>query len=445
MTAKANRSMAGELVRFSLPLILSGILQQLYSWADAFIVGHAEGELQLGAIGATHSLSYFFINTILGFTLGLSIMAAQEYGRGNHQKVRRILACFLPVLCGAYTLLSACGMLLAEPILRAMDTPGEIFDYSLQYLRIVFMGIPFLSVYNLYAALLRAVGNTKLSFYAVLLSSGLNILLDVLLVVVLPYGVGGAAMATVISQMAMTVFIVIYGNSKYAQLNIKRENIRFDRAIFKEGLSFSIPPTIQNSITSFGNLILQNFMNGFGATTVLAITTAYRVDSITILPIINLGAAVSSMTARAKGAGDTRRIKNCTAIGIAMVAGVSAALAAGVFFFGIKFVEIFGVTGEALEIGGQFFRDLSSFYVIFGVAVVLRSVLEGIGDIRYSSMIGITTLGVRIASSFLMRSGFANRTVALAEGVSWCFLLLMMGARVIYRRREIGLKEQKIH
>ena len=121
-------------------------------------------------------------------------------------------------------------------------------------------------------------------------------------------------------------------------------------------------------------------MNGFGATTVLAITTAYRVDSITILPIINLGAAVSSMTARAKGAGDTRRIKNCTAIGIAMVAGVSAALAAGVFFFGIKFVEIFGVTGEALEIGGQFFRDLSSFYVIFGVAVVLRSVLEGIGQ-----------------------------------------------------------------
>ena len=182
MTAKANRSMAGELVRFSLPLILSGILQQLYSWADAFIVGHAEGELQLGAIGATHSISYFFINTILGFTLGLSIMAAQEYGRGNYQKVRRILACFLPVLCGAYTLLSACGMLLAEPILRAMDTPGEIFDYSLQYLRIVFMGIPFLSVYNLYAALLRAVGNTKLSFYAVLLSSGLNILLDVLLV-----------------------------------------------------------------------------------------------------------------------------------------------------------------------------------------------------------------------------------------------------------------------
>jgi len=441
MKESKGSSIAAELFRFSLPLILSGILQQLYSWADAFIVGHAEGELQLGAVGATHSLSYFFINTILGFTLGLSILGAQEYGRGNADKVRRILSVFLPVLCGVYTVLSLCGIVFAEPILRIMDTPAEIFGYSLQYFKIVLIGIPFLAVYNLYAALLRAIGNTKLSFYAVLLSSVLNVALDILLVVVLPYGVGGAAMATVISQAAMTAFIVIYSNNKYAQLNIKREDISFDRGMFKEGLSFSIPPAIQNSVTSLGNLVLQNFMNGFGASTVLAITTAYRVDSITILPVINLGAAVSSMTARAKGAGDTHRIKKCLKTGLIMVAGVSAVLAAGVFFFGINFVEIFGVTGEALETGGRFFRDLSNFYVIFGLAVVMRSALEGIGDIKYCSTIGIATLGVRIASSYLLRPFFANRTVALAEGISWCFLMVMMGIRVLYRRREVGISK----
>ena len=439
MKERKSSSIAAELFRFSLPLILSGVLQQLYSWADAFIVGHAEGELQLGAVGATHSLSWFFINTIMGFTLGLSILGAQEYGRGNAHKVRRILAGFLPALWGVYTLLSACGIVFAEPILRAMNTPAEIFSYSLQYFKIVLIGIPFLAVYNLYAALLRAIGNTKLSFYAVLLSSALNVALDILFVVVLPYGVNGAAMATVISQIAMTVFIVIYSNNKYAQLNIKREDIRFDRDIFKEGLSFSIPPTIQNSVTSLGNLVLQNFMNGFGAITVLSITTAYRVDSIMILPIINLGAAVSSMAARAKGAGDTHRIKNCMKTGIIMVGGVAAVLAVCMFFFGVCFVEMFGVTGEALEVGRQFFRDLSNFYVMFGIAMVLRSVLEGIGDITYSSTIGIATLGVRIASSYLLRAGFRNRTVALAEGVSWCFLLIMMCIRVLYRRREIGI------
>ncbi len=439
MKERKNSSIAGELIRFSMPLILSGILQQLYSWADAFIVGHAEGELQLGAVGATHSLSWFFINTILGFTLGLSILGAQEYGKGDHDKVRRILSNFLPILSAVYVLLAVSGIVFAEPILRVMDTPAEIFDYSLQYFKIVLIGIPFLTVYNLYAALLRAIGNTKISFYAVLISSVLNVALDILLVVILPYGVGGAAWATVISQIAMTAFIVIYGNNKYAQLNIKCEDISFDRGIFKEGLSFSIPPTIQNSVTSLGNLVLQNFMNGFGASTVLAITTAYRVDSITILPMINLGAAVSSMTARAKGAGDTRRIKSCTKTGVILVAGVSAVLAAGVFFFGANFVEIFGVTGEALETGGQFFRDLSYFYVIFGIAIVLRSALEGIGDITYSSTVGIVTLGVRIVSSYLLKPHFANRTIAFAEGISWIFLMIMMGIRVVYKRREVGI------
>ncbi len=439
MKGKGSRSIAGELIRFSMPLILSGVLQQLYSWADAFIVGHAEGELQLGSIGATHSLSYFFINTILGFTLGLSIMAAQEYGRGNADKIRRILASFLPVLCGAYTLLSVGGIVFAGPILTLMNTPAEIFDYSLQYLKIVLIGIPFLAVYNLYAALLRAVGNTKLSFYAVLLSSGLNIALDILFVVILPYGVGGAAMATVISQAAMTVFIVIYSTRKYVQLSVNREDKGIERSIIKEGLSFSVPPTIQNSVTSFGNLVLQNFMNGFGASTVLAITTAYRVDSIMLLPVINMGAAVSSMVARAKGADDTSRIKNCLNTGVVIVFAIAAVLSVGMFFLGAEFVAVFGVTGEALEAGRRFFRDLSNFYVIFGIATVLRSSLEGIGDISFCSMAGIATLITRIVFSFLLRPFFAGRTVALAEGISWCFLLLMMGIRALYKRRELGI------
>lgn len=439
MTTKANRSIAGELIRFSLPLILSGILQQLYSWADAFIVGHAEGELQLGAVGATGSLLYFFINTILGFTLGLSIMGAQEYGRGNADKIRRILANFLPALCGVYTLLSVGGIFFAGPILDLMNTPTEIFDYSLQYLKIVLIGIPFLAVYNLYAALLRAVGNTKLSFYAVLLSSGLNIVLDILFVVILPYGVGGAAIATVISQIAMTVFIIICSTGKYTQLSVKREDITFDRTVFKEGLSFSVPPTIQNSVTSCGNLILQNFMNGFGASAVLAITTAYRVDSIMLLPVINMGAAVSSMVARAKGAKDTNRIKSCLNTGVVMVFAVAAVLSVGMFLLGAEFVAIFGVTGEALDIGKQFFRDLSNFYVLFGVATVLRSTLEGIGDITYCSAVGIVTLLMRIVISYTLRPVLADRTIAFAEGIAWIIMLVLLGIRILHRRRELGM------
>ena len=421
-----KQSTARELILFSMPLILSGILQQLYSWADAFIVGHAEGELPLAAVGATTSISMFLINTILGLTLGLSILGAQHYGRRDPSAVTRILSCFLPLIVLLYAVLSAAAYACASPILRLMDTPADIFAWSLDYLKIIFIGIPFLACYNLFAALLRAVGNTKAAFYSVLLSSVLNVALDVLFIVGFGWGVAGAAIATVLSQIAMTVFIVLYSMRRYECLVPFQEKKIFDRATFVQGLRFGIPPAIQNSVTSLGNLILQNFLNSFGSVTVLAITTAYRVDCMMLLPIINLGAAISSMTARAKGADDREKIQSCFSTGLAMMVAVSGVLTLVMFLLGAQFVSIFGVTGEALQIGRQFFRDLSVFYVLFGVGMVIRSVLEGAGDITCCSLIGMGMLGTRILFSYLLRPFIAGRTIAIAEGIAWTLMLLVL-------------------
>jgi len=432
-----KQSTARELIAFSLPLIMSGILQQLYSWADAFIIGRAEGELPLAAVGATTSISYFLINTILGFTLGLSIMGAQHFGRGDKDSVRRIKSCFLPLLTAAYAVLSALAYAFAAPILRLMNTPADIFEDALGYLQIIFAGIPFLACYNLYAALLRAVGNTKAAFYAVLLSSALNVVLDVLFVVFFGWGVTGAAAATVLSQMAMTLFIILYAVRKYPYLRRRRGEVHFDRSVFAQGMRFSVPPTVQNSVTSLGNLVLQNFMNSFGSVTVLAITTAYRVDSMMLLPIFNLGAAVSSMTARAKGANDEARIRSCFLTGNGLMIAVCAVLSVFMFLFGAWFVGIFGVTGEALAIGRQFFRDLSIFYTLFGVGIVLRSVLEGVGDLTCASLIGMGMLAARIAFSYLLRPLLAGRTIAIAEGIAWILMLaaLVWRMRVLHKRK----------
>lgn len=428
-------STARELVSFSLPLIFSGVLQQLYSWADAFIVGHAEGEMALAAVGATTSITYFFINTILGFTLGLSIMGAQHFGRKDTNTVQKILNGFLPILTGVYVLLAVLAIGFARPILRLMDTPGDIFTLSLSYLQLIFAGIPFLACYNLFAALLRAVGNTKAAFYAVLLSSVLNVALDVLFIAGFGWGVAGAAAATVVSQAAMTVFIAVYAMRRYAYL---RPCLRkwFDASVFRQGLRFSVPPTLQNSITSFGNLVLQNFMNSFGSVTVLAITTAYRVDSMMLLPIINLGAAISSMAARAKGAQDESKIKSCFLTGLWLMVAVSGVLTVIMFLFGAEFVAIFGVGGEALAIGRQFFRDLSVFYVLFGVSMVLRSVLEGVGDLTFASIIGVGMLATRILFSYVLRPLLAERTIAIAEGIAWTLMLAQFALRVWYMHRK---------
>ncbi len=197
-----------ELFLFSVPLILSGILQQLYNWADAFIVGHSVGEEALAAVGATSTITNLFILLITGFTLGLSIYAAYKNGEKEQEEVRGILSSFLLILGVTFLVLSMVGIALAGVILTAMNTSNDMFLPASDYLRVILLGIPVLAVYNLYSALLRALNDSKAPFYAVLISSVLNVVLDILFVSSLSLGVMGAAAATVLSQSAMTVFIV---------------------------------------------------------------------------------------------------------------------------------------------------------------------------------------------------------------------------------------------
>lgn len=207
-----------ELLFFSLPLIFSGILHQLYNWADAFIVGHSVGEEALAAVGATSTIINLFTLVITGFTLGLSIYAAHKCGENAYEEIRRILSSFLLILGVIFVVLSIAGIGLADFILTVMKTSKDMFIPAKDYLRIILLGVPFLTVYNIYSALLRALNNSKAPFYAVLLSSVLNVILDILFVSVLPFGVIGAAAATVLSQIAMTVFIILYSIKKYPVL-----------------------------------------------------------------------------------------------------------------------------------------------------------------------------------------------------------------------------------
>lgn len=163
-TGKNRTHTAFVLVRFGLPLIFSGILQQLYSWADAFIVGRVEGETPLASIGATAAITEFFILSITGFTLGLSILAAQMYGKDQSKEIRRILSSFAILLGGIFVLLAVFGSALAGPVLTLANTPADMFHFSMDYLRIILMGIPFLAVYNTYSSVLRAMGDSKAPF-----------------------------------------------------------------------------------------------------------------------------------------------------------------------------------------------------------------------------------------------------------------------------------------
>ena len=426
------RQVIGSLIRFSLPLILSGILQQLYSWADAFIVGNVEGEVALGAIGGTGTVINFYLLTITGFTVGLSVLFGQAFGSGDHDAISKGLTSFAILLGGAYTVFAVAGSLNARGILSLLHTTPETIALAGSYLRIVLLGIPFLAVYNVYFAALRGIGDSRVPFYAVLISSCANVALDIFFVAVLRLGVNGAAAATVLSQAAMTVYVVIYASKKHPLLHLRRG--AFDRKVMRRGFHFGIPTMLQSSITACGNLLLQNFMNSFGTATVIAITTSYRVDSLMLLPVINMGSAISALSAQSYGARDPRRLNRIRSAGLLVILAESVLLTALVIPFGSRLIAAFGAGAEAVRIGHEFFLRLASFYIVFGLLIGMRGYLEGIGDVMYSSAIGIICLATRIGMSYLLRPLFGNHVIAYAEAISWGVGLLLYAIRLRQKR-----------
>lgn len=423
------------LVNFSLPLILSGVLQQLYNWADAFIVGNVEGELSLAAIGSTTTSINFFVMAITGFTLGLSVLIAKNFGAGEQKNIPPILAVFTLILGAIFAIVAIGGTVFSYQFLKLLHTTPEIINLATSYFRLVLLGLPFLAVYNVYTATLRGIGDSRIPFLSILFSSLVNILLDVIFVAYLGWGVRGAAVATVISQAAMTVFIVKYGTKKYAWLKDGYCPKSFNSRVIKEGMNFGLPPMLQSCVTSLGSLILQDFMNKFGTQTVTAITTAYRIDTLVMLPIINLGSGISTITAHSYGAGNKKRTRQTLIAGTILMLIVSIILTALVIPLGGKIIALFGAGAEAVKIGSAFFVRIACFYPIFGLAMAFRGYLEGKSDLIYSSTAGIVSLIVRIIASYAMAPFYGNISIAYAEMLAWAWLLVMYLWRFAYKER----------
>ncbi|MBR5267632.1 MAG: MATE family efflux transporter, partial [Lachnospiraceae bacterium] len=401
-------SLVRALIEFSIPLILSGILQQLYSWADAFIVGNMEGGQALAAIGSTTSIVYLFTGAIIGFTSGLSILSARYFGEGRLDIQRVLLSTFSVILGIIFVFPCILGTVCLNPILRILDIPKDIYQMAGTYLRIVLIGVPFLAVYNVYCAVLRGCGDSKAPFYSVMVSSAANIILDIMFVGVFRWSVAGAAVATILSQIVMTFFTILYTERRYERLRLGKIPGSVDREILKEGSAFSIPLMVNSVISSFGSVALQSFMNSFGSTTVAAISTAYRVDSIIMLPVTNLGAGISTITSQNLGAGQKDRVKKGLYVGIGIMSVVAIFMTIIVINFGGTLVALFGISEESVEIGKAFFRSLAMFYLLFSICVAIRGYIQGLGDVNYTTFVGISSLAVRIAASYLLRPVMGN-------------------------------------
>ena len=430
-------NIAMALTRFTIPLVLSGVFQQLFNWVDAFIVGNVEGELALAGIGAVTATYSMFVMIIVGFTSGLSVLAAQRFGMGRGEELKYILASFSLVLGGIFLVICGLGAVFTQQLLVLLDTPEDIFQNAEHYLRIMFAGIPFLAVYNTFCAVLRGMGDSRAPFLSVLVCSVINVALDLIFVAGLRLGTAGAAAATVLSQIAMTVYLTAYTFQRYPVLQLRFGRELFHRETAGAGSRFGLPPAIQSGTTSFGNILLQRFMNGFGEQTVAAITTAYRVDTVLLLPVINFGSGIATVVAQNIGAGEPERARKALKTGAVMMAGISLGLTALILVAGEALIAMFGLTPESVTIGGSFFRTIASFYLVYSLAMALRGYLEGMGDMVFSGAAGIAALAVRIVCSYAFAEVFGRKVIAYAEAFSWLVLLGVYLLRYIWvRRRE---------
>lgn len=428
-------NIAKSLLHFTVPLILSGMFQQVFNWVDAFIVGNAEGELALAGIGATTSIYNLFVTVMIGFTSGISVLTAQAFGMGEKERIQHILSAFSILLGGVFCVAAFFGISFAREILMILDTPAGILGIAKAYMQLLLTGIPFLAIYNSYSAVLRGIGDSKAPFLSVLVCSAANVVLDILFVIILQLGAAGAGAATTLSQIAMTLFVVLYTVRKYPPLRFRLDRRAIDRTVIRQGLRFGVPPAVQAGTTSVGNIMLQRFMNGFGEQVVAAITTAYRVDSVIILPIINFGSGIATIVAQNIGAGKPVRAKKVLRTGSIMIAFISVGLTGLVIAAGETIIRMFGLTPEPVRIGGAFFSTIAYFYIVYGFAMAMRGYLEGAGDLLFSGAAGITSLIVRIASSYLFVSYFDNMVIAYAEAFSWMVLLMLYLIRFLVRQK----------
>ena len=433
------------LISMSLPMMISMLVQALYNVVDSIFVSRIN-ENALTAVSLAFPIQSLMIAMGTGTGVGINALLSRSLGEKDYHKADKVASNAVFLAAASYIVFLLTGLFVVGPFYSGQTQDAQILEYGKEYLTVVCCFSFGMYGQFVFERLLQSTGKTFYTMITQGTGAIINIILDPILIfgyLGFPaMGVTGAAAATVLSQAAMTAFIIHYALGKYPDLRFLPRREALKGSVLAEGSRFGLPPAIQSGATSFGNMLLQRFMNGFGDQTVAAITTAYRVDTVLLLPIINFGSGVATMVAQNIGAGRPDRAKRALKIGAAMIAGVSLLLTIFIVLAGEALIAMFGLTSESVEIGKQFFIRIGSFYVIYGLAMAVRGYLEGLGDMVFSGLAGVAALVVRLLASYALADMLNWTVIAYAEALSWLSLLIIYLIRCHWKIRSMNRKEE---
>lgn len=414
-------SPARLILAFSIPLLIGNIFQQLYSMVDTIIVGRFLGVQALASVGSTGSLSFLVLGFVMGITSGFSVLVAQRFGAGDERGLRHYVAMsvYLGLIISA--VLTVFTICLTRPMLRLMNTPEDIFEDAAIYIIVIFAGILPTMFYNLLAGVLRALGDSKTPLYFLVISSVLNIVLDLFFIINLHAGVAGAAYATVISQAVSAVLCVIYMMKRFPILKFHKEELLFNVQSALRLMQVGIPMALQFSITAIGTMILQGAINSFGSTVVGAYTAACKAEQLATQPAVTFGATMASYTGQNLGAGRMDRIRRGVSSCI-IISCIFCILGSLVVVFGGGFLVSLFITGDQPEVmayAREYLNTIAVFFIPLGLIFIYRNTLQGMGDGFMPMMAGVAELLMRAFVAFYLTGRLGYLGICLAGPIAW--------------------------
>ena len=424
MTTSRTKNMTqgapGSLILgFALPLMAGNVFQQLYTVVDTMVVGKYLGVSALAALGAADWMNWMMLGIVQGFTQGFGILMAQEFGAAHYDRLRRVVGIsgLLSVFFALF--LVAGGQLAVNPVLALLQTPGDILGGTTLYLRIMFLGIPVVMAYNLFACILRSLGDGRTPLHAMIVASITNIVLDLLFVMGLQWGIAGAAIATLIAQLVSGLYCLYY-IGKLDILRLSRADFRFQGSLGLKLLGLGFPMAFQNCIIAIGGMIIQFVVNGFGVIFIAGYTAANKLYGVLEIAATSYGYAMITYVGQNLGAGKTKRIRQGmrSALVIALVTSVSIAAVMLVFGKVILGWFISGTPAEVeatLQVAYTYLAVMSVCLPILYILHVTRAAIQGMGNTLLPMASGIAEFVMRTAAALILPGIIGQMGIYLAE------------------------------
>jgi len=431
---------------FTMPLLMGNLLQQTYSLVDAAIVGKFLGINALASVGASTSVVFLILGFCNGCCGGFGIPVAQKFGARDYSTMRRYISVSLQLAAVMSVVIAVVTSILCGDILLMMRTPDIIFQDAYYYLLITFIGVPCTFFYNLLSSIIRALGDSKTPFWFLLFSAVLNILLDLFCILVLDWGVAGAAIATVFSQGVSAVLCYGYMMHRFDILRGTPDERKFNGALARRLMYIGVPMGLQFSITAIGSIMLQSANNALGTACVAAFTAAMRIKMFFMCPLESLGIAMATYTGQNYGAGKPERIWMGVKLSALMMiiywAFTFCVLMLGARTFALLFVEASEL--EILKDTELFLHISVSFFPVLGLLCILRYTIQGAGYTNLAMLSGVSEMIARVLVSLYAVPAFGYLAVCFGDPTAWiAAVLFLVPAFIFVYRRLLRMRREQ--